>query len=221
VKRFQGSADDTTRAALVMTPYQKEQLDALALVREHFDTLSHNEKQRLKQYVAEYLQFRHRVNDFLSRHVSAICTQSCFQNDRSACCSRDGIITFFADVVINALNASAEELAALRKVLAKPHIGAKCVFLGPTGCLWRVPPIVCALFLCDTAQQQAFASHPTAKAEWQALCEAARKFKWPDRPVLFDALEQYFMDAGYTSPLMYLHNSPGLLRVKQKAGLKD
>lgn len=33
-----------------------------------------------------------------------------------------------------------------------------------------------------------------------------------------ETLKRYFMDARYTSPLMYLHNSPGLLRVKQQAG---
>jgi len=51
------------------------------------------------------------------------------------------------------------------------------------------------------------------------MLEAKRKrFTWPDQPVLFDDLESYFMKSGYRSPLMYLHNSPGLLRVKQKAG---
>ena len=50
-----------------------------------------------------------------------------------------------------------------------------------------------------------------------ALAQERKRFTWPDRPVLFDDLEQYFMDAGCTSPHMYLHNSPGLLRVKQMA----
>jgi len=27
------------------------------------------------------------------------------------------------------------------------------------------------------------------------------------------------MDAGYVSPLMYMHNSPGLLRIKKQASL--
>jgi len=52
------------------------------------------------------------------------------------------------------------------------------------------------------------------------LLEAERQhFTWPDRPVLFDDLESYFLKTGCRSPLMYLHNSPGLLRIKQKAGL--
>ncbi|CAB1071247.1 hypothetical protein D1AOALGA4SA_1164 [Olavius algarvensis Delta 1 endosymbiont] len=52
------------------------------------------------------------------------------------------------------------------------------------------------------------------------MLEAERQhFTWPDRPVLFDDLESYFLKTGCRSPLMYLHNSPGLLRIKQKAGL--
>ena len=206
---------------MVMTPYQKEQFEALNIVRGHFNTLSHNEKQRLEQQVVKYMQFRRRVDEFLARHFSTICTQSCFQTDRSACCSRDGIITFFADVVVNAIYSSPSELEALLEALTRPHVGAKCVFLGSAGCLWHVTPIVCALFLCDTAQEQAFADQPSEAEEWQALCSEARAFKWPDRSVLFDALEKYFIAAGCDSSLMYLHKSPGLLRVKRDAGIMD
>jgi hypothetical protein len=46
-----------------------------------------------------------------------------------------------------------------------------------------------------------------------------KSFRWPDRPVLFDQLEQVFMAVGCRSPLMYINTSPGLLRIKQKAGL--
>jgi hypothetical protein len=49
------------------------------------------------------------------------------------------------------------------------------------------------------------------------LKQREKHFRWPDRPVLFDDLEKYFMAAGYSSPLMYLNNSPGLLRVKELA----
>ncbi len=35
----------------------------------------------------------------------------------------------------------------------------------------------------------------------------------------FDMIEAYFIAAGCFSSLMYLHNSPGLLRVKRKAGI--
>jgi hypothetical protein len=46
-----------------------------------------------------------------------------------------------------------------------------------------------------------------------------KKYKWPDRPVLFDHLEKVFLDMGYRSSLMHLNLSPGLLRVKRAAGL--
>jgi len=46
------------------------------------------------------------------------------------------------------------------------------------------------------------------------------RYAWPDQSVLFDELEQMFIDAGYHSPLMYLHNSPGLQQVKKTARAK-
>ncbi|MGD2030721.1 MAG: hypothetical protein PVG86_12380, partial [Desulfobacterales bacterium] len=52
---------------------------------------------------------------------------------------------------------------------------------------------------------------------WNELKQRKKIYTWPDRPVLFDDLERYFMNAGYSSPLMYLHNSPGLLRIKKQA----
>jgi len=36
---------------------------------------------------------------------------------------------------------------------------------------------------------------------------------------LHDELENFFIEAGCNSPLMYLHRSPGLLRLKAKHGL--
>ena len=46
-----------------------------------------------------------------------------------------------------------------------------------------------------------------------------KSFKWPDRPVLFDDLEKLFLDLGCHSTLMHLNLSPGLLRIKKRAGL--
>jgi len=74
------------------------------------------------------------------------------------------------------------------------------------------------MFLCDAAKKEVFGKNPQARKRWEAFQKQKQCFTWPDRRILFDTLEQYFMDAGYTSPLMYLHNSPGLLRVKQQAG---
>jgi hypothetical protein len=75
------------------------------------------------------------------------------------------------------------------------------------------------MFLCDGAQQKAFADKSDARARWGELNNRARSFRWPDQPVLFDSIEINFMAAGCSSPLMYLNSSPGLLSVKRKAGL--
>ena len=36
--------------------------------------------------------------------------------------------------------------------------------------------------------------------------------------MLFDDIEEWFLAAGYRSPLMYINTSPGLLRIKRRAG---
>jgi hypothetical protein len=76
------------------------------------------------------------------------------------------------------------------------------------------------MFICDDAQKKIFNSAPAVRQKWEEFKQLKKHFTWPDRPVLFDALEAIFIKAGYSSPLMYLHNSPGLLRVKQRASLK-
>jgi len=43
------------------------------------------------------------------------------------------------------------------------------------------------------------------------------EFTWPEGKVLFDEIEDIFINHGYQSPLMYMHRSPGLLMVKAKA----
>ena len=121
-------------------------------------------------------------------------------------------------MVVNALASSPPQLDAVERVLAVENRGFKCVFLSEKGCLWQVRPIVCAMFLCDPAMEKAFSLDPEAAARWKRF-EARRKaYTWPDKPVLFDDLEQVFIEAGCQSPLMYLNTSPGLLRVKQRAG---
>ena len=200
-----------------MNSYQKEQSDALYMVRSHLSTFSSKERQKLESDVAGYLSFREKVGSFLSTHFSGVCTQKCYKSRLSACCTREGIITFFADVVINALISQDREIDLLLKVLKKPNNGFKCIYLGEKGCLWRLKPIVCEMFLCDPAKKKVFIENPLARDKWDELNKRKKMFTWPDRPVLFDVLEKYFMDAGYSSSLMYMHNSPGLLRVKHRA----
>ncbi len=156
---------------------------------------------------------------YLATHFAGICTENCYQSRVSACCTREGIIAFFADAVINALVSEKSEIDILMAALQKPNRGFKCVYLGETGCMWRVKPIICEMFLCDPAKNEAFAKDPAAEDAWDALKAREKQYRWPDRPVLFDDLEKDFINAGLVSPLMYLNNSPGLLRVKQKSEL--
>lgn len=136
------------------------------------------------------------------------------------CCGRDGIITFFADMVINALVCSEHDLDRLEEAVSTDYKSEiKCIYLGDQGCLWKLKPIVCEMFLCESAKTKVFEKFPEAGLKWERLKQREKDFKWPDRPVLFDDLEKIFLMAGYHSPLMYLHNSPGLLRIKHQAGM--
>ena len=198
-----------------MNSYQQEQAESLAMVQRCLATLSASERQALEVKITDHLLFRDEVDTFLSKHFSNLCTKKCYENKLSACCSREGIITFFGDMVVNTLVSCNEEINALLEALQKPNTGFKCIYLGNNGCLWRVKPIVCEMFLCEQAKKEVFRKKAWAEDAWEELKQRKKLYTWPDRPVLFDDLELYFMDAGYSSPLMYLHNSPGLLRVKQ------
>jgi hypothetical protein len=123
-------------------------------------------------------------------------------------------------VVINVLVSSDDEIDRLLEALQAPNSGLKCVYLGNKGCLWRVKPIVCEMFLCEDARKTVFGKALDAKAQWERLRRREKRYTWPDRPVLFDDLETLFIEAGHDSNLMYFHNSPGLLKVKSKA-VKD
>jgi hypothetical protein len=202
-----------------MSAYQFEQLEALSQVRMHLKALPRAEKDKLRTLAADYLEFRRRADRFLQTHFSSVCDRTCYQSRLSACCSREGIITFFADVVINALFCEENEMEELADVLRSEPNGFKCVYLGRHGCRWKIKPIVCQMFLCEPARVKVFSKQPEAEAEWIELERQRKTFTWPDRPVLFDILEKYFIAMGCSSSLMYLHQSPGLLRVKHNAGL--
>jgi len=201
----------------LMNSYHEEQIDALTMVKHHLDSLLISERQLLLDSLADYLMFRREVDEFIITHFSDVCTQTCYQNRLSACCSREGIITFFADIVANLLVSACSGFDSLLAVLNKPNDGFKCVYLSGNGCLWHLKPIVCQMYLCDRSKAHVFGENSGLKDEWGSLEQKRKLVTWPDRPVLFDDLESHFMKAGYQSPLMYLHKSPGLLRVKQKA----
>lgn len=203
----------------MINDYQREQLEALTLVSQGLARMSTAQRRQLGATVADYLRFRQSVDRFLNRHFQAVCTDACFRSRTSACCSKDGIITFFADTVVNALTADPHQLTTLQRALERPNTGHRCVYLGAAGCLWTVRPLVCAMFLCDRAMAAVFDQTPTARDAWEALRRREKRFRWPDRPVLFDHLERVFIDLGFRSTLMHLHQSPGLLRIKLQAGL--
>lgn len=203
----------------MQSSYQVEQFEALTCVRMHLRSLPRGEKEKLRALAADYLAFRRRVDDFQDRYFGSVCERTCYQSRLSACCSREGIVTFFADVVINLLVSEESEVEGLVRALQTDNDGFKCVYLGKEGCLWNVKPIVCVMFLCVPAKARVFRQHPEAEAAWIELERQRMSFTWPDRPVLFDVIEKYFIAAGCSSSLMYLHNSPGLLRVKRKAGI--
>jgi hypothetical protein len=203
-----------------MSSYNQEQSDALDIVQRYVAGLGEAEKADLVGSLDDYLRFRQSVDDFLRAHFGSVCSQTCYQSRLSACCSREGIVTFFGDVVINVLLSTPQEIDRLAKTLRQGDNGVKCIYLGRDGCLWRLKPIVCAMFLCDRAEKGVFRDRPALRRQWEAYREHKKRFTWPDRPVLFDDLESIFIADGCTSPLMYLHNSPGLIRVKQEAKKK-
>jgi hypothetical protein len=201
-----------------MNSYQKEQFEAFAMVQKHIARLQVSERSDLKTMIADYLEFRSRVDAFLSAHFARICTHRCYLNRRSDCCSRDGIIIFFADVAVNVLVSNSGEIDGLMSILKKPNNGFKCVYLTEKGCRWRIKPIVCEMFLCSQAKKQVLDGDHRLRKEWETLEQKRKQFTWPDKPVVFDELEKRFLHAGHKSSLMHLNFSPGLLRVKRQSG---
>ena len=202
------------------SPYNQEHLDTFASVRSHLGRLPEADRRDLLDRVRPYLNFRREVAAFQAEHFAEVCTAKCFRDRSSACCAREGIMAFFADVVVNCLLATPGELDALTDALRTSAEGSQCVYLGEAGCLWHLKPIVCEMFLCDHAVETVLEPSEKRTALWRAFRDRERRFTWPDRPVLFDELEADFLAAGLDSPLMYCHKSPGLLRVKARAGIK-
>lgn len=200
--------------SMKMTEYNRDQMEAIRMVRHYLNSLSRPEIWQLRKRVEPYLRFRADVLRFQEQHLNETCTRKCFTGQSSACCNREGIATFFADVVINSLLSSDEEIDVSLEALSRDQGGFKCVYLSSHGCLWRLKPIVCEMFLCEHARETLVRSEETLLGRWEALRRREKEYTWPDKPVLFDDLEEVFINAGFDSPLMYFHRSPGLLRVK-------
>jgi hypothetical protein len=197
-----------------MSPYNRDQMEAILIVRRYLRGLPRGEIGRLKRRIRHYLRFRADVAHFQRQYFSDVCTQNCFTSRTSACCGREGIATFFADVVINILHSSDEEVDALLQTLSKDSGGLNCVYLTGNGCLWHIKPIVCEMFLCQSAKESILKCDDLLRSQWERLRRREKYYTWPSRPVLFDKLEEVFIREGFDSPLMYFHHSPGLLRLK-------
>jgi len=72
------------------------------------------------------------------------------------------------------------------------------------------------MFLCDHANINLSVKDESTLAGWNQLKIEEKDFTWPDKPVLFDELENIFIEKSFDSQLMYFHKSPGLLRLKSK-----
>ncbi|UCF82767.1 MAG: hypothetical protein JSV50_16465 [Desulfobacteraceae bacterium] len=201
---------------MIASEYNRDQIEAFAMVRQYLRSLSRSRSSQIKQWIKPYLRFRDDVAGFQRQHFSEICTQKCFTSQTSACCNREGIATFFADVVINVLLSSDREVDALLDILSQDRGGFKCVYLTENGCLWRLKPIVCEMFLCKHAKDAVLENNDVLGTQWEKFRRRERRYTWPSRPVLFDKLEELFIRAGFDNPLMYFHHSPGLLRVKNR-----
>ena len=200
-----------------MQQYHREQYESLLMIRNYFDACSIQTVQKFKTKISDYLTFRKEVDHFMVSNFDRLCTQNCYEEKVSACCNREGVITFFADLVINMLVSEKRQLDLMLARLQKENTGYKCVYLNKSGCIWRLKPIVCEMFVCESAKKIVFKEKPHARVTWEKLKLQEKSFKWPDKPVLFDDIETFFLNSGYSSPLMYFHNSPGLLRIKQLA----
>lgn len=206
-------------SSLQFGDYNHGQRISFQSIRKACKKLTSSQIQQLRESFQSYLQFRREMEAFQLYYFGSHCQKTCFETGLSACCGFESIVTFFADQVINLLMTSEENILSLLQVLERPNTTGKCVYLGEHGCLWQVRPISCAMFLCDPAKKIIFERYPEAESVWKHFQEQEKEYNWPTKPVLFDDLENYFLELGVESPHLYFHQSPGLLRVKKKAGL--
>ena len=83
-----------------MSLYNRQHMEAILMVRDHFAGISLAMRDRLESEVEHYLEFREEVARFHRRCFADICSVKCFSSRTSACCGREGILVFFADVVV-------------------------------------------------------------------------------------------------------------------------
>lgn len=207
------------QASPPVSEYNRDQRITFQAIREACAKLSPPEMEELQERMRPYLAFRHEVENYQSRYLESICRQSCYETGLSACCGFESIITFFADHVITLLVSREQEMEEIFHILDQPNRTGKCVYLGKGGCLWKVRPISCAMFFCKRLKADFIEKNPEAEPLWKELQSREKEYTWPDKPVLFDDLEKYFMRFEVKSPHMHFHQSPGLVRLKAESGL--
>lgn len=198
--------------------YNREQRASFEAIRSACEGLPAVEMEALRMSMLPYLRFREELESFQAERFGDACRSACFDTGLSACCGFESIYTFFADQAISWLFSSEEERSALLRAVEHPNRTRHCVYLGADGCLWKIRPVSCAMFLCDRVRQEVFGKRPGTLRLWEDLQRREKDFTRPDKPVLFDDVEKVFMFLGVDSPHMYCHKSPGLLRMKAKAG---
>lgn len=199
--------------------YNLEQYDAYITIKAFFDGASADDVEALERMIVPYLEFRRETSEFLVSSCADVCGDICFKTGLSDCCMHEGIITFFADWIVNWLVSSKDEIDILVEALFKPFRDDKCVYLGEKGCLWKIKPLNCETFVCKQARAEIFAGDFQAEHIYDEMLVKKKTFSYPDRPVLFDDIEKFFMKRGVDSEIMYFHKGAGLMMIKRNAGM--
>ncbi len=201
-----------------LSNYNKQHLESQIKALDAFNKLSENEICRLKWLSLAYIKFRRELDSFTKGLFYNYCNHACFKNRQSKCCGFESIMTFFADEILNIIWGGPEKAETLIKVLEQPNESNHCVYLGEDGCLWYLKPLSCAMFFCEDAKKHVFARNLNAEKLWTVFTKCEKNFTWPDKPVLFDIVEKFFIiKKGVFTPHMYFHLSPGLLKVKKES----
>lgn len=200
--------------------YNRDQLQSFRIIERTCRRMPDSDRENLSRAIQPYLHFRTRLAEFQALTFVPHCRATCYDTALSACCGFESIFTFFADQVITTIESSPADMEAVFRVLSRPNETRNCVYLGENGCLWKVPPVSCAMFLCDGIRKEILEPRPEAAQTWNQFREEEKEYTHPVRPVLFDSVESLFIRLGADSPHMYFHKSPGLLRLKEKWTLK-
>jgi hypothetical protein len=202
-----------------VSEYNRDQWYTLTAIERICRALSASEIEELKRSTYAYLAFRQELEAFQHQYVEHFCEQYCFHSGLSLCCGFESIFVFFADQVISLLFSGPDEIVSILRKLQQPNHSSRCVYLDTTGCVWHIRPVSCSMFFCAQVKERILESEADLLNRWKELQNQEKKFTFPDRPVLFDDIEAYFLARGVDSPLMYFHKSPGLLRLKARSGL--